>query len=91
MVSVFTNPLDILQSEGKRFGIDTSSFPMAMDTNGNVGKKFGAWGHGMHSNNFGHSFVLIDKSGVVRWQVEEPSMRVSAKTILDQLSKANSG
>lgn len=90
-LSVFTNTLDVLASEAKRFGIDTQAFPMAMDSGGTVGKKYGAWGKGMHSNNFGHSFVLIDKSGIIRWQVEEPSMFVPPQTIIQQLKKANAG
>ncbi len=89
VLSVFTNSLDILKSEGKRFSIDTTNFPMAMDSGGTVGKKFGAWGHGMHTNNFGHGFVLIDKSGVVRWHVEEPSMYVEPKLIVDKLRQVN--
>ena len=47
--------------------------PFLLD-DGSVSQAYGTLGRGMHAGLPGHSFVLIDASGVKRWYGEYPSM-----------------
>jgi peroxiredoxin len=47
--------------------------PFLLD-DGTVSQAYGTLGRGMHAGLPGHSFVLIDASGVKRWYGEYPSM-----------------
>jgi peroxiredoxin len=61
--------------------------PFLIDTDGKVSAAYGTLGKGMHAGLPGHSFVLIDTTGVQRWYGEYPSMYLSSADLLDQVRK----
>ena len=58
--------------------------PFLLD-DGTVSKAYGTLGKGMHAGLPGHSFVLIDRAGVQRWNGEYPSMWLSPSALLSQV------
>lgn len=79
LLPIVVNPVDQVQGELMRFGITT---PYLIDAEGRVSKDYGVMGKGMHANLPGHGFVLIDRSGQVRWTKEYPSMYASTSELL---------
>lgn len=63
------------------YGVTT---PFLLD-DGTASKAYGTLGKGMHADLPGHSFVLIDASGVQRWYGEYPSMWLEPKALLDEI------
>jgi peroxiredoxin len=59
--------------------------PFLID-DGSVSTAYGTIGKGMHAGLPGHSFVLIDKAGNQRWYGEYPSMWLSTKDLLKEVS-----
>lgn len=64
-----------------RYGVKT---PFLMD-DGSASKAYGVLGKGMHAELPGHSFVLIDSTGVQRWYGEYPSMWLEPSELLDEV------
>ena len=58
--------------------------PFLLD-DGTVSTAYGTIGKGMHAGLPGHSFVLIDKTGVQRWYGEYPSMFLSPTDLLKEV------
>jgi hypothetical protein len=58
--------------------------PFLLD-DGTVSREYGTLGKGMHAGLPGHSFVLIDASGVQRWYGEYPSMYLAPADLLTQI------
>lgn len=63
------------------YGVAT---PFLLD-DGTVSKAYGTLGKGMHAGLPGHSFVLIDASGVQRWYGEYPSMWLEPAQLLKEV------
>jgi peroxiredoxin len=59
--------------------------PFLIDADGKVSAAYGTLGKGMHGGLPGHSFVLIDTTGVQRWYGEYPSMYLPSADLLDQV------
>ena len=64
LVSISPDPVDAWRSEGKSLGITT---PMLSDTGNEVASSFGVMRWAMPSDEPGHTFVLVDEDGIVRW------------------------
>ncbi|HQY98995.1 MAG TPA: peroxiredoxin family protein [Propionicimonas sp.] len=58
--------------------------PFLLD-DGTVSRAYGTLGKGMHADLPGHSFVLIDATGVQRWYGEHPSMWLDPADLLAQI------
>ncbi len=58
--------------------------PFLLD-DGTVSEAYGTLGKGMHAGLPGHSFVLIDATGMQRWYGEYPSMYLSSADLADQI------
>jgi peroxiredoxin len=58
--------------------------PFLLD-DGTVSTAYGTIGKGMHAGLPGHSFVLIDKTGVQRWYGEYPSMFLSPTDLVKEV------
>lgn len=67
-----------IQPDLDSFAVKT---PYLLD-DGTVSKAYGVLGKGMHEGLPGHGFVLIDGSGVQRWQGDYPSMWLEPATLL---------
>lgn len=70
-----------ISADLQRYGVRT---PFLLD-DGTVSKAYGTLGKGMHAGLPGHSFVLIDPTGVQRWYGEYPSMWLSPDDLLSQV------
>lgn len=67
-----------IQPDLDTFGVKT---PYLLD-DGTVSKAYGVLGKGMHAELPGHGFVLIDGTGMQRWQADYPSMWIEPATLL---------
>ena len=67
-----------IQPDLDSFAVKT---PYLLD-DGTVSKAYDVLGKGMHAGLPGHGFVLIDGSGVQRWQGDYPSMWLEPATLL---------
>jgi peroxiredoxin len=83
VLPVVMNPADQVRQEMARYGLRT---PYLIDADGSVSRAYGTIGKGMHAGLPGHSFVLIDKTGVKRWYGEYPSMYLPTAQLLQQVS-----
>lgn len=61
--------------------------PLISDADRSLTKRFGALGGGMHVDTASHTFILVDKSGKVRFDKDFPSMWVDVPALLKQLPK----
>lgn len=85
VLPIVVNPPDDVRREIARFGLRT---PFLIDASEQVSNAYGVVGTGMHANLPGHSFVLVDGSGRIRWQRDYPSMFVSANQLLNDMGFA---
>lgn len=82
VLPIVTNPFDQVVSELQRFGIQT---PFLLDEDKSVSKAYDVLGKGMHADLPGHSFILVDGSGRIRWEKEYSSMYVPTADLLSAL------
>lgn len=82
ILPIVANPLSDVANETARFGLRT---PYLSDADARVSAAYGVLGNGMHAGVPGHTFVLVDGSGDIRWSQEYPSMFVSANELLAAL------
>lgn len=64
LLSISPDPLSTWQQEGDRLGI---TLPTLSDANNRVANAFGVMRWGMPSDEPGHTFVLIYRTGRVAW------------------------
>jgi peroxiredoxin len=83
VLPIVMNSRDQILADMATNGVTT---PFLLD-DGTVSKAYGTLGKGMHAGLPGHSFVLIDKTGVQRWYGEYPSMYLSPTALLNQVRK----
>lgn len=82
VLPIVVNPVSDVRAEEARFGIRT---PFLIDADEQVSNAYGVVGTGMHSNLPGHSFVLVDGSGDIRWRGDFPSMFVRTSALLTDM------
>lgn len=71
-------------SEASTYNVRT---PFLLD-DGTASQAYDVLGKGMHENLPGHSFIVIDKTGVVRWSGDYPSMWLDPATLLSTATGA---
>ncbi len=80
--------LPIVMNTADQIGRDMTAngvrTPFLLD-DGTVSAAYGTLGKGMHEGLPGHSFVVVDASGIQRWYGEYPSMYLSSADLLDQV------
>jgi peroxiredoxin len=84
MLPIVMNSAEQIRADMAQEGVRT---PFLLDTSGSVSKAYGTLGKGMHAGLPGHSFVLIDATGVQRWYGEYPSMFLPSADLLIQVRK----
>lgn len=65
---------------------------IVFDNGASVSKEFGALtvASSMHYGRFpGHTYVVLDKEGVVRYVLDDPQMAIRNDQIINELSKIN--
>ena len=81
VLPIVMNTRDQIVRDMAAYGATT---PFLLD-DGTVSKAYGTLGRGMHGGLPGHSFVLIDGTGVQRWYGEYPSMWLAPADLLTQV------
>ncbi len=82
VLPIVMNTADQIRSDMNANHVTT---PFLLDTDGAVSRAYGTLGKGMHAGLPGHSFVLIDATGVQRWYGEYPSMYLAPADLLTQV------
>ena len=67
---------------------DVSEIPLLSDGDTSVSRAYGVLGKGMHSDKPGHTFVLVDKDGRIRWRKDYSEMYVPVANILTTVRDA---
>lgn len=84
VLPIVMNTKDQIEADASTYNVST---PFLLD-DGTVSKAYDMLGKGMHAGMPGHSFVVIDKTGVVRWSGDYPSMWLDPKELLSTASGA---
>ena len=71
VIPIVVNPVDQVRGELSRFGLKT---PFLIDGDRSVSAAYDAIGRGHHADLPGHTFVLVDAAGQIRWRIDDPSM-----------------
>lgn len=79
IVPVVVNPTADVRPELDRFGLKT---PFLIDLDRSVSSAYDTIGRGHHADLPGHSFVLVDGEGNMRWRMDEPSMFVEPSRLV---------
>ncbi len=82
VLPIVVNPMQQVKPALDEFGI---TWPYLIDADSKVSAEYGALGTGMHANLPGHGFVLIDRSGEMRWSGNYPSMYISTGDLLSEI------
>ena len=91
LVSVTNDDPSTLSMAASDYKITT---PLIADTNRKIVKSFGVMGGipsgvGMHNDTADHTFVLVDRSGHVRFVKDYPKMWIDVNALLKQLPKVS--
>ena len=86
MLAVSTDSLDDLQEMAADNGL--SEIPLLSDGDASVSGAYGVLGKGMHSDKPGHTFVLVDRRGVIQWREDYSEMYVPNEKVLEALRAA---
>jgi peroxiredoxin len=91
LVSITNDDASTLAMAGRDYKITT---PLIADADRTIVKSFGVmggvpFGVGMHADTANHTFVLVDKSGKVRFIKDYPRMWIDVNALLMQLPKVS--
>jgi peroxiredoxin len=91
LVSITNDDTATLAQAGRDYKITT---PLISDSDRSISKSFGVlggvpFGVGMHADTANHTFVLVDKTGKVRFLKDYPKMWADVNTLLRQLPKVD--
>lgn len=82
LVNITTDPPSVLRQAAAAYGITT---PLVSDEDRDMSRAYDVLGQGMHPDTAGHTFVLVDSSGRVRWRRDYRTMYVPPATLLASL------
>ena len=80
VVPVVVNSAADVRRELDRFGLTT---PFLLDSDRRVSAAYDTIGRGHHADLPGHSFVVVDGDGNMRWRMDEPSMFVEPARLVE--------
>lgn len=83
LVPIMPNDAATVRREFARFKIRT---PGLIDAALSVSRAYDTLGRGHHAHLPGHTFVLLDSTGVTRWRGDYPSMYVATTELLDTVA-----
>lgn len=91
LVSITNDDPSTLAQAGRDYQITT---PLIADADRAISNAFGVlggipFGVGMHADTANHTFVLVDKTGQVRFIKDYPKMWADVDTLLEQLPKVS--
>ena len=79
LVNVTTDPPGILRQAAEAYGITT---PLVSDEDRDMSRAYDVLGQGMHPDTAGHTFVLVDPAGQIRWRRDYTTMYVPPQDLL---------
>lgn len=79
--AIMVDPPDLLAAEAMRWDV---TLPILVDQDRGAAQAYDALG-GMHADKPNHTFVLVDKDGVVRWSEDYPSMQADNESVVEQV------
>jgi peroxiredoxin len=86
LVSITNDDPSILLQAAAGYKISTE---IVADPDRTMTRRFGALGGGMHADMASHTFILVDKSGTVRYVKDFPRMWIDPGALLKQLPTVN--
>ncbi len=86
LINITTDPASELQQAVQQYGIKT---PMISDESRAMSDAYGATGQGMHPNTDGHTFVLIDARGKIRWRKDYTTMFVKPDQLFGEIPRVH--
>lgn len=84
LISITTDPPETLRQAVREYDITT---PMISDQSRATSSAYGAVGQGMHPDTDGHTFVLIDRTGHIRWRRDYTTMYIPPERLLGEIPK----
>ena len=84
LVSITTDPPDVLRQAADAYGITT---PLISDEDRDMSRAYDVLGQGMHPDTAGHTFVLVDADGRIRWRRDYTAMYVPPEDLLAALPR----
>lgn len=82
LINITTDPPDVLLEAVRAYGIKT---PTISDQSQAMSSAYDAIGQGMHPNTNGHTFVLIDRRGRIRWRRDYTTMFVPPDQLFTEI------
>lgn len=82
LVSITTDTPDVLREAAQAYGITT---PLVSDDNKDMSRTYDVLGQGMHPDTAGHTFVLVDRRGNIRWRRDYTTMYVGPSKLFAEL------
>ncbi len=81
LVTITLDPPNVLRQAAAAYGLQT---PLVSDENRDMSRAYGVIGvpGAMHSDNLGHTFMLVDPSGRIRWRQDYTTMFVPSDKLL---------
>jgi peroxiredoxin Q/BCP len=86
LINITTDPPAELQQAVRAYGIKT---PMVSDESRSMSDAYGATGQGMHPNTDGHTFVLLDRGGRIRWRKDYATMFVQPSKLFSEIPRVH--
>jgi hypothetical protein len=62
---------------------------MVSDESRSMSDAYGATGQGMHPNTDGHTFVLLDRGGRIRWRKDYATMFVQPSKLFSEIPRVH--
>ncbi|RDI73660.1 AhpC/TSA family [Gaiella occulta] len=85
LVNITTDPPSALRQAAAAYGITT---PLISDEDRDMSRAYDVLGQGMHPDTAGHTFVLLDRTGRIRWRNDYQTMFVQPETLLADIPRA---
>jgi peroxiredoxin len=82
LINITTDSSDILREAVNGYGIKT---PMISDESRAMSNAYGAIGQGMHPDTDGHTFVLVDRTGRIRWRHDYTNMFIEPDQLFAEM------
>jgi peroxiredoxin len=82
LISITTDPTDVLRQAVSEYRLHT---PMISDWNRKISDAYQTLGLGMHPDTDGHTFILVDRHGNIRWRHDYTTMYVPPEQLLKSI------
>lgn len=84
LVNITTDPPGALRQAAAAYGIST---PLVSDEDRDMSRAYAVLGQGMHPDTAGHTFVLVDARGRIRWRRDYSTMYVPPEKLFAEIPR----